>query len=519
MMASQRRRLHRAIAAWHERTFRGDLTPYLGLLARHWGLAGDRGRELGYLERAGDHALREGAYREAAAAFEAALADPGEQRDRADPLPRATGGRLLLRHGTALMGLGRFARANSCLLEATAALRRRMPGTTVGVVGGLAVQVLKQAVARNGGQHEFARPATHPGSERAAVGAYERLAETYYFDGDALRTIYSTIRAANLAEAAELPAAMARAYANVAVAASLVPMHGVSRRYAAMATAAAGSEAVDGAERLDTSTGALVLSRRGMCLAGVGAWEQADDALGRARGTFAGLGDLRRLGEATTLAENVAYLQGDYDRGAGIARELLPIGERARDVQQIGWSHDGVIANLLRMGRLDEARVLIDVALPRIAAGPDRVEEAVCRSHLAALLWAEGRAEPAREQLRRIDAVVLTGPIVAFYAYKVLENFGHTWLALWAEAQRVGRADPEARTKALAACRRARQYTRIFPIGKPLALTFAALAALARGRQGRADRLAHVAAREAERLGMAGVREQAERLQSRVQLL
>jgi class 3 adenylate cyclase/predicted metal-dependent HD superfamily phosphohydrolase len=64
MLFAQRRHLHRLAAEWHERTFE-DLAPHYAILAHHWHQAEEPGRAIEYLEKAGQQALRAGAYEEA----------------------------------------------------------------------------------------------------------------------------------------------------------------------------------------------------------------------------------------------------------------------------------------------------------------------------------------------------------------------------------------------------------------------------------------------------------------------
>jgi CheY-like chemotaxis protein/class 3 adenylate cyclase/predicted metal-dependent HD superfamily phosphohydrolase len=65
MLFAQRRPLHRLVAEWYERTCSENLAPHYALLAHHWRQAEVLGRAVEYLEKAGQQALRAGAYEEA----------------------------------------------------------------------------------------------------------------------------------------------------------------------------------------------------------------------------------------------------------------------------------------------------------------------------------------------------------------------------------------------------------------------------------------------------------------------
>jgi CheY-like chemotaxis protein/predicted metal-dependent HD superfamily phosphohydrolase len=73
MLFAQRRPLHRLIAEWYERTCPEDLAPHYALLAHHWRQAEEPGRAIEYLEKAGQQALRSGAYDEAERYFQQSL--------------------------------------------------------------------------------------------------------------------------------------------------------------------------------------------------------------------------------------------------------------------------------------------------------------------------------------------------------------------------------------------------------------------------------------------------------------
>jgi len=73
MLFAQRRPLHRLAAEWLEAACRDDLAPHYALLAHHWRQAEEPGRAIEYLEKAGQEAMRAGAYDEAERYLQASL--------------------------------------------------------------------------------------------------------------------------------------------------------------------------------------------------------------------------------------------------------------------------------------------------------------------------------------------------------------------------------------------------------------------------------------------------------------
>ena len=53
MLFVQRRHLHRQVAEWYERTYRGDPAPYYAILAHHWRHGDEPAKAIEYLEKAG----------------------------------------------------------------------------------------------------------------------------------------------------------------------------------------------------------------------------------------------------------------------------------------------------------------------------------------------------------------------------------------------------------------------------------------------------------------------------------
>ena len=75
---AHRRKLHHEVAEWYERSLNAALSSDYPLLAYHWSLAGNDCRAIDSLEKAGESALRSGAYQEAVGFSRASDLTPGE---------------------------------------------------------------------------------------------------------------------------------------------------------------------------------------------------------------------------------------------------------------------------------------------------------------------------------------------------------------------------------------------------------------------------------------------------------
>jgi tetratricopeptide (TPR) repeat protein len=126
--------LHRRVAEAIEKRHAAGLEPHLGALADHFQRAGVWDRAAVYLQAMGDLARRRGAYREALAGFEAALAAASHLTPSAATLAQEIDLRLGMRY--ALVPLGEMTRVVECLQPAkqgaeTLGDRRRLARTEV----------------------------------------------------------------------------------------------------------------------------------------------------------------------------------------------------------------------------------------------------------------------------------------------------------------------------------------------------------------------------------------------------
>jgi hypothetical protein len=498
MLFSQRRQLHRAVAEWHERAHAGDLAPFYPLLAYHWSLAEDTLKALDYLEKAGEQALHGGAYREAAGFFSGAIAlderrksnslrfaaragdegrTPSVSRrgqatneripsssaiDLSSPLRRARWERQL---GEAYLGLGELPDSRRHLEQAVSLLGWPAPDRRGQIAAKLLRQLGRQVLHRR-------LPGRFVGRERdrsdvllEAARAFQRLTELYYFSQDRPLLLNAAFHSLNLSESAGPSPELARAYAIMAVAAGLVPLHGLAQAYA--------EQAQDIAGRFnDLPTRARVLSRISLYGIGIGRWAQAREALRQAIDIADRLKDQRQWGESASLRAYIAYHLGEFDASL---QEFAEVYTRARhdgNLQFQAWGLWGPAHSLVRRGRWEEAVTALKSALELITRLGDRGAEILATGLLAVAQLYQGQAEPARASA---DAVL------QMYAesarrFSLADLEGHAgaaevFLALWEAG---GDRSPQER-QALAdsakiACQAARRYARIYTIGSPRAL-------------------------------------------------
>ena len=486
MLMSQRRQLHRSVAEWYEQAGGGDLA----LLAHHWRLAEVPAKAVGYLERAGTEALREGAYAEAVRFFTALL----EVDDGGEGGPAGAGGgrgtpedaairRARWEHqlGDAYLGLGQLAPEQEHLHAALALLGRRAPASGRRLPGKLAWQAGQQLRNRVWPRPLVARSAEARAALEEAAEVYDRLFLVDYHASKLVQAVHQAVKGLNLAEAAGSPSAEARLAAACAVGAGLLGRHRVAQGYLSHAAVA-----LEGAG--DPSATASVLQSAALYKLGVGRWAEVREHLDDAAAIVRRLGDPRRLAEITGLRIWERYFEGDLPALEPMLAELDRLGRHSGDAQVQAWAVAGHAVAGLRTGELEEA---VAALRRRPAPAPG-----------AMLALQLGDRAGAVELLRRALEQAAR-PVVKCYWFDLYAMSAEVALALWLD--RRGRGEGDAgpwRAMAAQAVGHLGRYARVFPIGRPRALLHQGLVAWTDGRAGRARRDWRAALAAAEGLGM-----------------
>ena len=346
---AQRRRLHQAVASWYEQTLAGDLSPYYPLLAHHWSLAGEDVRAIDYLEKAGEQALRGGAYREAVDFLGRAVALHVQCRTDSEPERVA---RWEYQLGEAHLSLGHLVQSREHTERALGLLGRAVP-TLFQLPSAYLAQFSVQLFRRLRPARR-ARSLAEPGdARRLASSAFGLLGQLCYFDQDRAIGVYSALRALNLAESAGQSPELARALATMCIACGLVPAHSMAEVYQRLAFESAG-------ELDDLATRAWVLQLTAMYDLGVGRWDRARINLLEAVAINRRLGDWRRWEESSGELARLEYYLGDYEGSIERFREFGEEAARRGHDQATAWGFHGRSKSLYRQGRFDEALELLE---------------------------------------------------------------------------------------------------------------------------------------------------------------
>lgn len=458
MLFQQRRALHQAIAEWYE-SAEGTTNATVSLLAHHWNHAGVEEKAKAYQEEAGDHALRNGAHKEAAEFYRALVQRskpvaakelPSEER-----LHRAS---LERRWASALLGLGQLEDSRIHSLTALSWLGEATPDTKLSRVPRLALQVGRQVWHRL----RSGKVAKSDSKPHLLEGAkiLEQLAEIHYLANDTLGFLYACLRMLNLAEQAGPSPELSRAFANMGLTAATIPFRNLSESYMRRAR-----EIVDRVDHRPSS--AWVHFTTGIYHVGLGNWELARASLNQALDLYQQLGDYRNFGTASTVLGGSFYFAGNFREGLRIWTEHHERSKRRDDVLHQAWGHGGCALNLLRLGDFPESISQAEAALALFEVNKDRISEIMVHGVLALarlrqndLAKATLAADATFKKIRMLDRP---------NSYLMLEGYSGVIEVYLAKHQ--AEADPAKKRSHFSTARSAlkvmKTYARVFPIGRP----------------------------------------------------
>ena len=476
MPFAQRRQIHRSVAEWYEHNYAEDLSSRYPLLAYHWGRADSTPKAIEYLEKAGEQALLRFANQEAVVFFDDALSLVDSTGYEIDSARRARWERQI---GHAYLDLGRLTESKEHLQRTLALLDWPAPigGVKSGVslVGELARQI----------RHRFKSTRVLDQSDPKArgmleaAGAYERLAQIHYHGSDRAQVAYACVRTLNLSERVEPTPQAARAYANMCIATSMIPLHRAARFYARRALEIA--EAAD-----DLATLVMVLERGALYYSGAGEWNVSTEGFERAIEIADRLGDRRLWSEGTALLGLVRYHQGQFALSRDMLASVNEEGLRSGDEQQRAWGLFWQSQGVLRLGDFSEAVRLLDDALAAMPEGETGGELTV-HGMLSMAHWRRGDTAATRSSVERATELMAGSSPTQFATFEGYGGTAEAALGLWEAA---GNASPgdgkQLKELADVAVSQLQGYAKLFPFAQPRSLLWRGLGSWISGRESKA---------------------------------
>jgi class 3 adenylate cyclase/tetratricopeptide (TPR) repeat protein len=479
LLSSQRRLLHRSVAQWYEE----HRPKAYRVLAHHWSRAGALRSGTRYLELAGEQALREGVYGEAADALERALRAGINLRPGPPPQQQARWHRQL---GDAYMGLGRLPESRDHSKRSLSLLGHAVPTGRLTATAELVAQLLQQS------RHRLLSSSTgsaDSGDVLEAARSYERLAFLDYYANARVRSLASALHAVNLAESTSASAELARGYAALGLGAGMLGLHPLARQYVRRAQNT-------GRDVGDMPALTFVLMGSAAYKMSIGAWSEARTELSQGLDIAEGLSDDRRWGELAALRWQVLYHTGQFGSLKEWALRMSARAENSGDPQRNAHVLLAVACLDLPRGDPDGAVERINEVLRLLGGRGAFADEIFAWGLLAQAQLHNGRMELARTAAQRAMDLISGSRPVAVHAIEGYAGAAEVFLGLWESGDRTVR--PQARK----ACAALRQFARSFPIARPRAELCSGLAAFLAGKPGSARAAWHSSLRAAMQLAM-----------------
>ncbi len=461
MLFAQRRELHRVVAEWYERIFGEDLSLHYPLLAHHWSKAEDSAKAIEYLEKAGEHALRQGACREALTSFQEAVrlheGIAAQRRPLDSPLRQA---RWHSGMGHAYMGLGRVEEGRRHLEHAVQLLGYPVPSSRWRLVPNIVWQVVLQTLYRVFPSVIERHAGTVNNPLLEAARAYGGLVGVYYWTGEPGLSIFSSLRALNLSEQVGLSPELAITLASVGFTATLIPLHSLAAVY--------GRRALQTARVVgDRLALAHVLILNASYSTVAGHWEDAKKEIEEGIEAADTLG-VRQAGVLlTSMLSAVSQYQADYETSIRCARECHARASRIGDNlgQVTGLLFE--VECLLPRGQLDQGLTLLERVVPLLER-KQTVEVEFWEAGLRAVVHLRrGETQLARTVAGTAGKLIVGIRPTVWGTKGAYAGVAEVYLTLW----EANNADPvecrQLKADALRACAAFWRYAKILPIGRP----------------------------------------------------
>jgi serine/threonine protein kinase len=507
------RALHRRIAEAIEAEYPGA-DEVTAALAFHWAAAGDAEKEAHYSALAGEQALQSSAYAAAATFFERAIAivstseAAGSSRpgllDRAiaaiEPIVPLAPERVASESSRFRLGHweGRLAEAYGRMSEhaqvirhgalALAYLGRPMPAGRAGLLAGLPVQAALRGLMSLSPETFAEGSSDGRAVLLEAMRIHLRITETCFYTQETLPLFWSGLSILNLGEPAGASPDLARGYALMAPVAGILPLHSMAQAWSRRAL-----QLVEAAGKPYDL--AFVIMKVSAYQLWVGELTRAEASLRRVHDIATRLGDQWLGADATACLLLATLFRGRLDRLLQQLDALSPVELQAQTLA-LGAPILRA-AMLIRKGDPATAIALCRGVQPAIDAAGVSHDVSRCHGVLALAHLRVGDDDGAREATDRALRVLGSTRPVAFWTLDGVAGTAEAALSLW-ESSRTA-ADG---ARAQKACKAARAYASIFPIGQPFAFLWEGLFAQLSGRPIRARRAWDRAVAEAERLGM-----------------
>jgi tetratricopeptide (TPR) repeat protein len=474
MLYSQRRQLHQAVAEWIETSYEHEIASYYALLAYHWIRAADEPnpaqrekvirKAVEYLEKAGDQSLNNFANTEAVQFFSDLL------RFKEDVKPsKLQLGQWYHKLAMSYLGLGKLNEAKENFLKALEMLGQHVPASSLGMIGGLLLELGRQTSHRLFPKIHRNR-VTDPEEEAIRleiVQILQHYATVLFLIGDPnpLPMFHSVVTGLNTAESIKDTPELAYMYAQMGAICGFIPARGQARHYTEQWHAL--NERLYNANYFVSSSIALATVE-----SGIGAWKELQVGLEKVIEICNSLGDNRQAGESISFLASNATMEGNVPLIERYSARLLENAMRRNNPVQLVWYYEWAGSLAIRLGQWDKALEIVERALKVMDKTPvGEVAEFIIHGIEVAVEWHKGNQESALKQAKGLLDRATKMQVVDYSIYVGFFHFMDViFLALkQADEQNHPQAEKDELMKyAKLSLKIMKAYARVFTAGEPL---------------------------------------------------
>ena len=298
---------------------------------------------------------------------------------------------------------------------------------------------------------------------REAVIALEKIATIYYFNSDTPGSVYGALVGLNLAEQLGSSPELARMYANVMVATSLIPIHRLARIYQQKALTTL-------SQFEDLYSQMWVQKMMAVYAIGIGDWQTTQKALDIASATAKQLQNHRQLEECLLIQATAAQYQGQFQQALDCWISIGQTALRRGDAQVQSWAVIAGAENLLHLNRPKEAETMLSQleSLLSQRAGRESTGDVSREGFLAQYFLHRGEYEKALKHANQTAEIIDRSSPTSFVLLEGYAGMTETFLTLWERHDELGVGEKSVLWDAgKKACTAFQKYASVFPIIQP----------------------------------------------------
>jgi class 3 adenylate cyclase/tetratricopeptide (TPR) repeat protein len=496
LLFAQRRSLHRAIAEWYEGSFVRDIITYYPVLAHHWKQADVPQKAIEYLEKAGEMAFRNGAYREAIQFFSQALEKAETVKDANAPLLKRA--YWLRSIGEAQLGLGDMDSARGSFRKATLLLNHPSPTTTTGIIFGVLQQWFIQSLHRHFPSFFIGRLKEKDRELQEAAQTFTHLGYVNYIKLETLPMLYHVLRSLNISEdGGSMSPARVWALGTASAILGFIPYHLLATHYAEKALQA--SAQVDN-PRSQMWTYLAV----GTYKLGVAKWEASRTSLLRAKELALSTSDRQIEGNAEVVLAGMEYYRGgDFEMSQKYYDNLSIQTKQSGNHLHLTWLTYGVSFLHIVRGEFEQA---LQNAKDGESLDPTPINIVHLNSIRGISNWRLGREDEAIKHFSNAWRIVKSLPPQVYSLLMAYRTMAQVLFEIWEQGKtfdiRGLRTGKEIRKTFNVIIKLLKKYKPAFLIGEPALLYFQGAQAWVENNRDIAFKYWHSSAKAARRLAM-----------------